>query len=59
MENAIENALLDLNDWWDICSIKAEIGVYPLKLDIYDIMAMMHSLRELDLLRAGEVEMEM
>ena len=56
MTNEIQNTLNELNDWWDICSIKAE---YEMKVDIYDIMAMLHCLNELDLLRATESEMEM
>ena len=61
MENAIEKAKIELEDWWDICSIKADINdtLDFVKVDIYDMMAMMASLNELDLLRADEVEVEM
>lgn len=59
MGNTMQKAINNLNDCCDICFIKARIGVSPLKPDIYDMMAMMQSLRELDLLRNQEVDLEM
>lgn len=56
MENQITNTLNELGEWFDICSIKAELG---LKVDIYDILAMVECLDRLELLRANEEEVEM
>ena len=59
MENTMENVASELNEWWDLCSLKADIDLDNVKVDIYEIMAMMECLKELDLLRANEVELEM
>ena len=61
MENAIEKAQVEFNDWWDICSIKADMNDVDsfIKVDIYDMLAMLESLNALDLLKSNEVELEM
>ena len=56
MENQIICAMNDFEEWYDVCSIKALLGI---KVELSEMLAMFDCLDKLDLLRANEVELEM
>ena len=59
MENSIQKTSTELAEWWDVISTKALLDLDNVKVDIFEMLAMLDCLNELDLLRADdEAELE-
>ena len=54
MENSVQNAKNGLNEWWEVLSIKADLGLDNVKVDIFEMLALLQCLNKLEMLRANE-----
>lgn len=54
MENSVQNAKNELNEWWEVLSIKADLGLDNVKVDIFEMLALLQCLNKLEMLRANE-----
>ena len=54
MENSVQNAKNELNEWWEVMSIKADLGLDNVKVDIFEMLALLQCLNKLEMLRANE-----